>query len=103
MIPQLIHSVSNMSTPFDDVIASIAEAGYHNHRLEGHSDIVSDGIYNDLVAHCEAVGTDDLDGTIKKWLNVHAPGARGRKIDLFVRTTGGRVSVARHQTTSGLR
>jgi len=33
-----------MNTPFDAAIAAIAAAGYHNHRLEQHSDIVSDGI-----------------------------------------------------------
>lgn len=73
-----------MSTPFDDVIAGIAKAGYHNHRLEGHSDIVSNGIYRDLLKQCEAIRNDARDGTIREWLNVHAPGARGRKIDLFV-------------------
>ncbi len=73
-----------MSTPFDDVIASIASARYHNHRLEGHSDIVSNGIYRDLLSQCEAIRHDAEEGTIQQWLNVRAPGARGRKIDLFV-------------------
>lgn len=73
-----------MSTPFDDVIASIASARYHNHRLEGHSDIVSNGIYRDLLSQCEAIRQDAQNGTIQKWLNVRAPGARGRKIDLFI-------------------
>ena len=73
-----------MSTPFDKVIEQIAKAGYHNHRLEAHSDIVSNGIVTDLLDNCESFRDDFKSGVIGTWLNARAPGARGRKIDLFV-------------------
>ena len=47
-----------MSTPFDAAIAEIAKAGYHNHRLETHSDLVSDGIVADLQEACEVFRRD---------------------------------------------
>ncbi len=73
-----------MSTPFDEVIARIASFGYHNHRLEEHSDLVSTGIFADLVNHCAVLRADVEGGVVKEWLNVRAPGARERKIDLFI-------------------
>jgi hypothetical protein len=73
-----------MSTPFDKVIKRIASLGYHNHRLEAHSDIVSEGIVKDLLKNCEPFRQDFKSGIIDKWLNARAPGARGRKIDLFI-------------------
>lgn len=73
-----------MSTPFNKVIEHIASVGYHNHRLEGHSDIVSNGIVADLLENCEPFRNDFESGVIGTWLNARAPGARGRKIDLFV-------------------
>jgi hypothetical protein len=73
-----------MSTPFDKVIERIAALGYHNHRLEGHSDIVGHGIVEDLRKHCKPFRQDLESGAIGTWLNVRAPGARGRKIDLFI-------------------
>jgi hypothetical protein len=33
-----------MTTPFDSVIEQIKVRGFHNHRLEDHSDVVSKGI-----------------------------------------------------------
>ena len=47
-----------MNTPFDAAISEIARAGYHNHRLETHSDIVSDGIVADLQLTCEVFRRD---------------------------------------------
>jgi hypothetical protein len=73
-----------MITPFDKVIAAIDNRGYHNHRLEAHSDIVSAGIYQDLLTECEALRRDVENRVVQQWLNVRAPGARERKIDLFV-------------------
>jgi hypothetical protein len=73
-----------MSTPFDKVIEHIAATGYHNHRLEEHSDIVSNGVFNDLIKKCAPIRNDVKKGIIRAWLNVRAPGARERKIDLFV-------------------
>jgi len=73
-----------MITPFDDVIAAIKKRGYHNHRLEDHSDIVSKGIFKDLLRLCSAIKLDFEANRIRCWLNVPAPGARHRKIDLLI-------------------
>lgn len=73
-----------MTTPFHSAVAAIARARYHNHRLEGHSDIVSDGIVEDLRASCKPFRDDLARGVIRVWKNVSAPGDRLRKIDLFV-------------------
>src|SRR5438105_1767468 len=75
---------SNMMTPFDKVVEEIENRRYHNHRLEVHSDIVSAGIYQDLLTRCEALRRDVETGVVRQWLNVRAPGARERKIDLFI-------------------
>lgn len=73
-----------MTTPFDAVIAQIKRRGFHNQRLEEHSDIVSKGIFENLREQCTTFGADLAAGSIASWLNVHTPGARNRKIDLLV-------------------
>jgi hypothetical protein len=73
-----------LTTPFDAAIEAIRVAGYHNHRLEGHSDIVSDGIFSDLVASCPAFRADVESETVRVWKNVSSPGDRERRVDLFV-------------------
>lgn len=73
-----------MNTPFDAAIAAIAKARYHNHRLEAHSDIVSDGIVADLLATCEPFRRDLEGGVVRIWKNVASPGDRERRVDLFV-------------------
>ncbi len=73
-----------MSTPFDRAIESIAEAGYHNHRLEAHSDLVSDALFDDLMRTCALLRDDVEAGVVRVWKNVSAPGDRLRKVDLFV-------------------
>jgi hypothetical protein len=73
-----------MVTPFDDVIEDIKKKGYHNQRLEGHSDIVCRGIFNDLLKQCGNLRKDHESHRIKYWLNVRTPGARQRRIDLLV-------------------
>jgi len=73
-----------MSTPFDEFIDYIKQKRYHNHRLELHSDVVSQGILKDLTNSCEKL-REDLDSRkIRCWMNVNTPGDRGRKIDLFI-------------------
>ena len=47
-----------MSIPFDKAIEEIKKRGYHNQRLEAHSDIVSNGMFEDLLKHCKALRTD---------------------------------------------
>ncbi|HLC40479.1 MAG TPA: hypothetical protein VJO34_02485 [Methylomirabilota bacterium] len=73
-----------VANPFDDVIKAIRAAGYHNHRLEQHSDLLSAGIFRDLVKRCPQIASDYRSGRIACWYNVPAPGARGRRVDLFV-------------------
>ena len=73
-----------MSTPFDAVIEQIKRRGFHNQRLEDHSDIVSKGLLDDLRGSCAPFRADLADGKITSWLNVRTPGARNRKIDLLV-------------------
>jgi hypothetical protein len=73
-----------MTTPFDAVIQQVKVRGFHNHRLEDHSDVVSTGILDDLRWRCAPFGADLTAGKITSWLNVHTPGGRKRKIDLLV-------------------
>lgn len=73
-----------MTTPFDAVITAIAAARYHNHRLEAHSDIVSDGIIADLRAQRSMIRDDLESGIVRIWKNVASPGDRERRVDLFV-------------------
>lgn len=77
-----------MTTPFDEAIVAVAEAGYHNHRLEGHSDVVSNALYKDLLERCAPLKSDANAGIVKVWFNVRSPGDRLRKIDLFVGEPG---------------
>lgn len=71
-------------TPFDKAIEAIRRAGYHNHRQEGHSDVVSRAIFEDLTAGCPALRADVEAGIVGMWTNVSSPGDRARKVDLFV-------------------
>jgi len=73
-----------MTTPFDAVIEQIKQRGFHNQRLDDHSDIVSEGILHDLRKRCAPFRADFEAGKIAFWLNVRTPGARNRKIDLLV-------------------
>ena len=73
-----------MLTPFDKAIEHIKEVGFHNHRREAHSNVVSIGILHDLLRHCDAVREDFETNRVGQWQNRHTPGARGRKIDLLV-------------------
>jgi hypothetical protein len=77
-----------MTTPFDAAIAAVALAGYHNHRLEAHSDAVSTALFADLVERCAPLRRDLENGTVNVWTNVRAPGDRLRKVDLFVGEPG---------------
>jgi hypothetical protein len=73
-----------MTTPFDAVIGQIKVRGFHNHRLEDHSDVISRGILHDLQRRCSPLEADFAERKISSWLNVRTPGARKRKIDLLV-------------------
>src|SRR5271169_5232381 len=71
-------------TPFDEVIDNIVAEHYHNHRQETHSDIVSRGIFRDLMQKCSELRHDIDDQIVKHWLNVRSPTKRGRKMDLLI-------------------
>lgn len=73
-----------MTTPFDAVMQQIRIRGFHNHRLEDHSDILSQGILHDVQERCAPFSADIAAGQITSWLNVRTPGKRGREIDLLV-------------------
>ena len=77
-----------MTTPFDKAIAAIARLGYHNHRLEEHSDTVSTAIMEDLLVRCVSVREDVEVGAVQAWRNISSPGDRLRKVDLFVGEPG---------------
>ena len=73
-----------MTTPFDKANEAISRAGYHNHRLETHSDTVSTALFDDLVRVCETLRRDVEGGVVRVWKNVSSPGDRERTVDLFV-------------------
>jgi hypothetical protein len=73
-----------MNTPFDRVISQINSARFHNHRKPLHSDAVSLGILEDMLSNCSPIASDFEKGVVRRWLNVHTPGARQRRIDLLV-------------------
>lgn len=79
---------ATLPTPFDDVISDIRQRRYHNHRLEDHSNIVSQGVFRDLTARCDALRKDVEADIVRAWYNVPAPGDRKRKIDLFIGEAG---------------
>lgn len=79
-----------MTTPFDEVIEQIRRRGFHNHRLEDHSGIVSRGILRDLRAKCKPFRMDFRRDRIREWLDFPSPGGRARKLDLVVAEPGKR-------------
>ncbi|MGQ0535148.1 MAG: hypothetical protein ACT4PT_03650 [Methanobacteriota archaeon] len=70
--------------PFDRVVEQIQTRGYHNHRLEDHSDLVSDLVLADLRRTCRALDKDLQGGVVRAWKNVNAPGGRRRLVDLLI-------------------
>lgn len=73
-----------MHTPFDEVIENIIKEHYHNHRKQIHSDLVSRGIFQDLMQKCPELRQDIENKTVKSWLNVKSPTHRKRKMDLLI-------------------
>lgn len=75
-------------TPYDYIIDDIADAGYHNHRSEAHSDVLCNRLFADLMERCPAVKRDAQRGEIKPWLNVEVPGMN-HKADMMICDTNG--------------
>jgi len=73
-----------MNTAYADLIRRIEERGFHNHRLEDHSEAISRGILHDLCATCEPFADDFAEGRVKEWLDFPSPAGRSRKLDLVV-------------------
>jgi len=73
-----------MNTAYADLIHRIEERGFHNHRLEDHSEAISRGILHDLCATCEPFADDFAEGRVKEWLDFPSPAGRSRKLDLVV-------------------
>ena len=61
---------------FDEILGRIRSAGYHNHRLEAHSDIVSRSIVADLRATCRSFESDFQSGAIRVWEKTKGPDDR---------------------------
>ena len=73
-----------MSTAYDDVIDSINDRHFHNHRLEGHSAAMSRGILRDVRAMCEPFEQAFAAERLGEWLDYPSPAGRARKLDLAV-------------------
>lgn len=71
-------------TACDDVVNAIQTRGFHNHRREDHSAIMSQGILRDLRAECEPFQRDFATGVIREWLDLPSPAGRARRLDLVV-------------------
>lgn len=61
---------------FDDILDGIAQNGYHNHRLETHSDIISHRIVADLRAACPSFDSDCQSGAVRIWHKTKGPDDR---------------------------
>ena len=73
-----------MTTPFDQVVEEIKARGFHNQRIEEHSDLLSRGILKDLLSTCQPLRADLESGAIRSWLNVPIPGKDERELDLLI-------------------
>jgi hypothetical protein len=61
---------------FDEILDAIRANGYHNHRKETHSNIVSRRIVADLRGACAAFANDCETGGIRIWERTHGPDDR---------------------------
>jgi hypothetical protein len=76
--------VNPLATPFDQHAAKVNHVGYHNQRQNDHSDVISDGIFRDLLRACPSLQGDFEKGAVGYWRNQHIPLGRGRSTDLLV-------------------
>ena len=73
-----------MVTPFDEHANRANEDGYHNQRVNTHSDLVSLGIIRDLYQNCEALRADLDAGEVGFWINRPNPWGRKRNTDFLI-------------------
>lgn len=67
---------SKSMSVFDEILGGITKNGYHNHRLESHSDIISRSIIADLRVACKAFDDDFNIGAIRVWEKTKGPDDR---------------------------
>lgn len=75
---------AKMVTPFDEHAKRANEDGYHNQRVNTHSDLVSLGIIRDLYQNCEALRVDLDSGEVGFWINRPNPWGRKRNTDFLI-------------------
>lgn len=63
-------------SPFNEILDHIRATGYHNHRKEVHSDILSRRIVADLRSECPAFNADIESGRIRTWEKTKGPDDR---------------------------
>lgn len=61
---------------FDEIAGEIRRVGYHNHRRENHSDLMSHRMIADLQAKCPKFAADCVSGVIKVWYKTKGPDDR---------------------------
>lgn len=71
-------------TPFDDHAARVNAEGYHNHRVNTHSDLISQGIVQDLYGTSRSLRRHLDDGLVGFWVNRRNPWGRKRNTDLII-------------------
>lgn len=73
-----------MTDALHRLIETIAANGYHSHRGQEHSTLLSEFILSDLSAACDVVRADLESGAVRDFGGSKTPGARGRRADLVV-------------------
>ena len=71
-------------TPFDRHADLVNKIGYHNHRVNTHSDIISDGIIEDLKRVSKTFASDLASNRIGCFKNQPNPWGRKRNTDLII-------------------
>ena len=74
----------SMVIPFDLHAKRANDVGYHNHRQNSHSDIISEGIFADIRTESTLI-RDEIDkGVVNFWTNTCIPWGRGRNTDFVI-------------------
>jgi hypothetical protein len=73
-----------VTTPFDIHAEMVNRIGYHNHRVNTHSDIISNGIIEDLKHISKTFASDLESGRIGCFKNQPNPWGRKRNTDLII-------------------
>lgn len=71
-------------TPFDAHAEATNKEGYHNHRVNTHSDVVSDAIVEDLWKMCATLRKDLESGRVGYWKNKKLNWGRKQATDLII-------------------